>query len=520
MNRKTIRGIFGDLLRNVNTFFYREEVPYGMAAMRICLTICALLMMVPRFFWARELYTSDGAWAPLADLYGYKDMLPVLGPTVGLALYSAMIVCLVTACVGWQTRISLWGSTLLFIYFCMMDSLATQNKYTVITGHGLLLLSVSAAGSVWSVDAWLSGRWKSRGPSVFREMSWPVAAVWPQRLVMLLLGLVYFGAAITKMHTPAYFNGDQMIYWMITNVNSAKPLGEFLTEYPSLVIISAYLAIVWEVMFIVCCWKGWGRFLMLGMGVMFHAGTYFLLGLTMFPLVAFSMYLAFLTQEDVQWFASGWRRLRRTSFAKLARRLPALPKKVSPWGWASPRTALVSGGAFGLLLVCSMGAGVEVERHLDVYAMNGPGGPLPLRELDSEEIEKYFGPEKPLREQDKFFSFEIGTFKLGGRLFGRKNEFRHGDQVLCEVGLNPPHEDMWIDCVLQDAKQQTITRVGQVCARENIRCYCFFKLGEELVPGDYRIVVASRGQDIMHRSFKILGKTPASSAAPAAPLAN
>lgn len=523
MFAKQIQTLFSDLTRRTNAFFFREEVPYGMAAMRICLTFCALLMMVPRFFWAREMYTLDGAWAPLADLYGYLNFLPVLGPMVAMALYSAMLLFLVSACVGWQTRISLWGSTILFAYFCLLDSLGTNNKYTVITTHGLFLLSLSSAGSVWSVDAWLAGRWKTRGPGVFREMSWPRSAVWPQKLVMLMIGIVYFGAAVTKMHTPAYFSGDQMIYWMITNVNSEKPLGEFLTEYPTLVIISAYIAIVWEIMFIVCCWKGWGRFLMLSLGVAFHTGTFLLLGLTMFPLVAFSIYLAFLTEKDVQWFAAGWRRWKQNRVFKRLPRIsfPTAFAMKPCWGVAARRQMLVSGGTFGLLLVGTMCIGVEGERRLDVYGMNNPEGPLPLRELNEEETQKYFGPERPLREVDKFFSFEIGRYIVGGRLLGRATEFHHGDRIQCEVGLNPPHEDMWIDCVLQDGQQRTITRVGQVCVRENLRCFYNFVLGEELIPGEYRMAIYSRGQEILHRTFKVIGKAPEGSSESAAPpLAN
>ncbi|MFO1021564.1 MAG: HTTM domain-containing protein [Planctomycetales bacterium] len=519
---KQLRVAFHDLGVRTNAFFFREEIPYGMAMMRICLTICALMMMVPRWFWARELYTRDGAWAPLADLYGYQDFLPVLGPTVAIALYSAMILFLFSACIGWQTRISLCGATVLFAYFCLLDSLGTNNKYTVITTHGLLLLSLSAAGSVWSVDAWLAGRWQVSGVRVFPEMSWPRAAVWPQRLVMLLIGIVYFGAAITKMHTPAYFSGDQMIYWMLTNVNSEKPLGEWLTEYPTLVIISAYIAIVWEVLFLFLCWKGWGRVLMLGIGVAFHTGTFLLLGLTMFPLVAFSMYLAFLSEEDVQWFAAGWRRWKQTSFIKSIPSLQLPAMKITPWGAPSRRQVLASAGMFGMLLVAAMCVGVEGERRLDVYGMNGPDGPLPLRELSEEETHKFFAQERALRESDKFFSFEIGKYIVGGRLFGRQNEFRHGDRMQCEVSLNPPHEDMWIDCVLQDDKERTITRVGQVCVRENLRCFYNFVLGEELVPGEYRMALFSRGQEVLHRTFRVIGKTPENSSASTAapPLAN
>ncbi len=44
-----------------------------MAVVRMLLPAVLLLVMVPRWFHARELFSLDGAPAPLADNYGYFD---------------------------------------------------------------------------------------------------------------------------------------------------------------------------------------------------------------------------------------------------------------------------------------------------------------------------------------------------------------------------------------------------------------------------------------------------------------
>src|SRR3972149_7802799 len=139
-------------------FFYEREVPFGMALVRIFLPIGILLAMVIRWSHARELYSADGAPAPLAFTYGYPGFLPELPGGLVVAMHSVLILVLVTSMVGWCTRWSLLATTVLYTYLNMHDSLGTMTKYSVIATHGLLLLGLSHCGAVWSVDAWLARR--------------------------------------------------------------------------------------------------------------------------------------------------------------------------------------------------------------------------------------------------------------------------------------------------------------------------------------------------------------------------
>ena len=60
------------------------------------------------------------------------------------------------------------------------------------------------------------------------------------------------------MHTPAFFSSDQMRQWMITNVNHSNPIGEYLSFYPAALVVSAYVTVLWEVLFVFLAWRGWG----------------------------------------------------------------------------------------------------------------------------------------------------------------------------------------------------------------------------------------------------------------------
>jgi hypothetical protein len=192
----------------VDRFFFAMEVPYAMALLRIVFPIVMMGMVLPRWYVVRELFSADGATAQLSTGYGYS-MLPEFSGTVAVALYAIMIFTLLTASIGWCTRVSLAISGVLFTYFSMLDYVSTLTKYTVIATHVLFLLTLSASGSLWSVDAWLAGRKRNHWPGQ-PSAEYQKFPCWPRRLLQIFIGVVYFGAAITKMHTPLFFTGDML----------------------------------------------------------------------------------------------------------------------------------------------------------------------------------------------------------------------------------------------------------------------------------------------------------------------
>ena len=67
---------------SVREFFFAEEVPYGLALCRMALPVILLYVVLRRWVHAREFFSSDGGVAPLADNYGYFNMLPVPSGTM------------------------------------------------------------------------------------------------------------------------------------------------------------------------------------------------------------------------------------------------------------------------------------------------------------------------------------------------------------------------------------------------------------------------------------------------------
>ena len=288
------------LWTRAEAFFFAEERPVGLALVRILLSLVLLIPVLHRIFRVRELYSLDGSPAPLWDSYGQPDFLPIPTAPVAAGMYAVLILSLLSACVGWRTRISLLISGLLLPYFGMLDLIGTMSKFTIVSTHVLLILSASACGQLWSVDRWLLTRQGIHGPQ-----SGPA---WTRRLIQFLVGVTYLSSAATKMHTPMFFSGDQLRFWMLTNVNTSNPVGEYLSQFPGMILTMSYVTIVWEVLFLFIAWKGTARTVMLTLGVFFHVMTFFTLGLLVFPLVYFAIYFAWYEERDHLAWGERWSR--------------------------------------------------------------------------------------------------------------------------------------------------------------------------------------------------------------------
>ena len=488
------------LSERIREFFYREETPFALALVRISMPLVLLSVMLPRWVNARELYSTDGAPCPLGAVYNWPNLLPLFSGETVVMLHSVLILALIASSIGWCTRLSLAVSTGLYIYINMLDSISTITKYSVIASHIMLLLTLSHCGAVWSVDSWLRGyrRRKTLWPGE-PAIAWPKFPVWPQRLMQLLIGIVYLGAAITKMHTPEFFSGDQMTFWMLSHVNFSNPGGEVLSQYPAVVVASAYITILWEVLFLFLAWKGLGRRVMIFGGVFFHVMTLITLGLYTFPMVCSTIYLAFLGEDDIRHFAARFRRLRRRW-------------KLPQWNVATTQTVdatkLIrrSWAAYAGLMLLTAGVGLGAEYLLDPYGIRRSEGRYTLQEISPETAHKWFQLTEPIREEDKIFSFDIGTFRMGDSLANRRRVFYHGEMLIAQVSLNPPHEDMYVECNLHDADDRLMHRLGAPIARERFRGHFNYWLSPSVPPGEYQLVLNSKGREIGRRTFRLLAK--------------
>ena len=487
----------------VRKFFYDTEIPFGLALCRICLPLVLMGMVLPRWSVCRELYSADGATAQLSVGFGYIDLLPEFSGSIVAAMYGLLIFSLVTLSVGWCSRVSALIACVLMTYFSMLDCVSTMTKYTAISTHLLLILALSEAGSIWSVDAWLANRRRNFDPLKPR-FEYPRSAAWPRRLMQFHIACVYFGAGITKIHTPTFFTGDQLQYWMLTHLNYQHRLGEFLSGYPILLVAFGYITVVWELMFIFCAWKSSYRNFILPIGVLFHFMTTLTLGLLMFPMVCYCTYLSFIDEDDVQ-KSGAWMRqqIRRNDGLKW---IQAKLIAVRAFLGNQPQWHSTAKLTFAVALPIVALAGVLVEYQFDNYGERRPEGRHQLAAIDPDHARQLLAPVAPQRDIDKFFAVDMGTFLAAEIVANRRTSFRQGENVIAQCSLITPHEDMVIECKIRDAENRVVDKRVEIATREMFRVNLRFGISEEMRPGEYFLHIETAGRPVLKKKFTVLPK--------------
>ena len=479
----------------LNNFLFAEERPVGMALARILLPLVILFPTLHRVYRVREFYSQSGSPTPIWNNYGQVGFLPIPSAPVAAGLYALFILALVSSCIGWRTRTSLLLTAILLPYFGMLDLISTMTKYVIICTHVFFLLSISSCGQIWSVDRWLAVRrgqaWSETGPA------------WPRRLIQILIGVIYLAAAATKLHTPTFFTGDQLRFWLLTNVNMDNPFGEYLSQYPGMILVMVYVTIFWEIVFLFTCWKGLGRAVNLSVGLFFHVMTIFTLGLVVFPLVYFVLYFVWYEERDHRRVMAWWQSLFGRDFRA---QLPASENvSATGTGWRFPSLA-----AWGLCAAGVVAVGVWIDHNADPFGEKRPEGRFALQPISKERVAELLRNDLQLDVADKVFSIDVGSVRFNDNLVDRKTQFHVGDKAMIQCSLLPPHEDLYMEAHLVNEEGRIVYRLWQVVAREIMRGHFWFQMGDTMDPGLYTVVIRIDGKEAGSRTLELL---PGASAA-------
>jgi hypothetical protein len=269
--------------------------------------------------------------------------------------------------------------------------------------------------------------------------------------------------------------------------------------WTGLLLACGYATAVWEISFPFLVWRPMGRFIALGVGILFHIGTWLTLGLHIFPLVCISGYLSFLMEEDIVALRRFVHRLRiPTSLLGLPRFAVSRLIEMRP---ASMSASILWVALAAFVAVAS----AEADYRIDLYGMRNVDGLMPLAQMDPEVARKMISVRRPVREKDKFFSFDIGTLTVGGQLSNRLQQFEFGETIIAQCNLNTPHDDLWVECVVEDDQQRIIDSSGLFVARESLFACFKYEIGNKLVPGEYWMVLKSSGNEVARRPFTLTG---------------
>jgi hypothetical protein len=208
--------------------------------------------------------------------WSFYDALQTQGGM--LTLKTLMLVSLLSSTAGFLTPFSTRTSLLLVAFYQgLLRSFGHFNHDEMIAIYFLVVLAFTPCGDAFSIDSRL-GRTKKYRPAC--------AYAYPILLMQLLLAWAYFSSALIKLRVAGlkYLSPDNLpalaIFHSLDNLHDTAFRGAFwlpqVREYlPYLV----GLLLIWELLFPLAIFFHRLRWPILGIGVLFHVSTIFLMNI-------------------------------------------------------------------------------------------------------------------------------------------------------------------------------------------------------------------------------------------------
>jgi len=195
-----------------------------------------------------------------------------------LTLKTLMIVSLLLSTAGVLTVVSTKTSLLLVLFYQgLLRSFGHFNHDEMIAIYFLVVLAFTPCGDAFSIDNRL-GRTKAQRPAF--------AYAYPILLMQLLLAWVYFSSALIKLRVAGwkYLSPDNLpalaIFHSLDNLHDTAFRGAFwLPQVREYLPYFVGFILLWELLFPLAVFFRRLRWLILGIGFVFHLSTLFLMNI-------------------------------------------------------------------------------------------------------------------------------------------------------------------------------------------------------------------------------------------------
>lgn len=195
-----------------------------------------------------------------------------------LTLKTIMLVSLVLSTAGFLTPFSTKTSLLLVAFYQgLLRSFGHFNHDEMIAIYFLVVLAFTPCGDAFSVDSRM-GRTRKDRPAF--------AYAYPILLMQLLLAWAYFSSALIKLRVAGwkYLSPDNLpalaIFHSLDNLHDTAFRGAFwLPQVREYLPYFVGFVLIWELLFPLAIFFRRLRWLILGVGVVFHISTVFLMNI-------------------------------------------------------------------------------------------------------------------------------------------------------------------------------------------------------------------------------------------------
>jgi hypothetical protein len=223
----------------------------------------------------------------------YDDLLTPAG--MGLLKW-VLVLSLVLSTAGFLTSLTTKTSLLLVVFYQgLVRSFGHFNHDEMLGVYYLAVLAFTPCGDGVSLDSWSKGKHEHQPGFVYG---------YPILLMQLLMAWAYFSSALVKLRVSGfkYFSADNLptlaIYHSLDNLHDTHfRLAFWLPEVRTVLPFVVGAALLWELLFPVAVFWKRLRWWFLGVGVVVHLSTLFLMNI-FFP-HQLAMYLVFVDWPSV-----------------------------------------------------------------------------------------------------------------------------------------------------------------------------------------------------------------------------
>lgn len=258
--------------------------------------------------------------------WGFEWVTPLSGPIMQALLWTLVALALCLA-LGLAFRLTACAFALGLIYIQLIDVSTYLNHY-YLAALLALLLAVSPAGRVWSVDEWLRRR-------LLRRPARPelVSTAWLY-LFRFQVGVVYFFAGMAKLQSDWLIHGQPLRIWLGASVD--LPLLGALFTHPWTPLLMSWAGFLFDTTIVGFLLWPRARPFAYGVVLVFHTLTRLLFPIGMFPVI--------MSLSALMFFSPSWPR-RLLERLRLGQAVPSTAAQApslspSPSRWARPMLAL------------------------------------------------------------------------------------------------------------------------------------------------------------------------------------
>lgn len=298
---------FHDFGRVWSQFWFTPILPHTLGLLRIA---TGAMLVYMHLVWGSDLlaFLGPDAWIT-GDVirqihqgdYTWSYLNYIESPTLLWGHHLLMLAVALCFTVGLGTRVTAPLAWFLNLMYChrLTGHLFGLDQVMMLL---LMYLMLAPCGSVYSVDAWLSGRRARTG----KKVSWWFPPVTPSsatqvatRLIQLHLCIIYLFGGISKLRGEMWWDGSALWY-AIVNWEYQSIDAVWLGHYPTLLGALAHITIFWETFYCATVWPRFSRPWTIALAIAVHGGIALGLGMITFGLMMIVANLSFIDPQTTR----------------------------------------------------------------------------------------------------------------------------------------------------------------------------------------------------------------------------